>query len=103
MLVPLVFLSGCSLDATLEDISKPFIPFFQKVSGAEFVSGSTAEYQTTLNGYKVMASVGHYIPNQALKTPNGYFVFSSVQGNMLSDELAAEGTDWQNFNPNPGP
>ncbi|HRO67329.1 MAG TPA: hypothetical protein PL182_07185 [Pseudobdellovibrionaceae bacterium] len=94
-------LSGCSMDASILDLKKGVTrPFMEKTSGAEFVSGAATKYQKSPGqpggaapeGYYVMSSVGHFLPKQAMKTPvRHYIVFSTVQGNMFSDELYAEG------------
>lgn len=99
------------MDASILDLRKgPNRPFMEKTSGAEFVSGASTKYQLSAGPpagpapgrYRVMASVGHFLPKQAVKTPvRKYIVFSTVQGNMFSDELYEEGAldDPSAFNP----
>lgn len=78
--------SGCSLDSSLTglnpiDILNPF----EKSQGAEIVSGST-QYRLTNNNYKVSASAGNVYDKLQGTTSNGYKVYITVQGQMLSEE-----------------
>lgn len=100
LVASVLFLSGCSMDASILDLKKITRPFMEKTSGAEFVSGAATKYELSPGPpggpapgrYRVMASVGHFLPKQAVKTPiRHYMVFSTVQGNMFSDELHEEG------------
>jgi hypothetical protein len=89
-----LFLTGCSLDASILQIELPNAPAptvtFEKPGGAEFVSGASPDYQTTpILGYKVQASVGHFIAEPRIETVGrGYIVYSSVQGNMISEQIS---------------
>lgn len=81
--------TGCSMDASIlsmDQAAKILSP--EKPGGAEFVAGSTGEYQTTPNrGYKVQAVAGHFLGVPRQVTPNRhYIVYSSVQGSMFSQE-----------------
>lgn len=82
---------GCSLDASLGNlVDHVDIPFFQKVQGAEFVSGSTQFKKTSgaagAGQFKVQASVGHWHGETLTKTVRGYTAYTSVQAQMISEE-----------------
>ncbi|MES3036521.1 MAG: hypothetical protein V4736_01320 [Bdellovibrionota bacterium] len=82
-------MSGCSIDASVGDLfpKTDFTNFLSKTQGAEFVSGSTQYQLTPTNGYKVQVSVGNYINTIRATTSGGYTVYSSIQGDMLSDQV----------------
>lgn len=66
----------------------PIDNVFDKVVSSEFVSGSNQMQNTLINNYKVISSVGSYNKELYSKTPNGYGVFTSVQGTLISlDEV----------------
>ena len=82
------FLAGCSIEASitslLGDIKKPPSP---KSNGAEIVSGSLSSVQkTTLSGYYVTSSAGVYTDQIAGRTPSGYRVYTTVHGQMISED-----------------
>lgn len=84
-------LTGCSLDASLDMINKVVdTPILQKSQGAEFVSGSTQYVKTSGSAgagrYEVQASVGNWHGDTMVTTTRGYTVFTSVQGQMISEE-----------------
>ncbi len=80
-------LSACSIDSSLFGVQLPELNLFQKTQGAEIVAGSN-QYQNTLNNYKVSASAGNVYDKVSGQTGNGYKVYITVQGQMLSEELA---------------
>lgn len=80
--------TACSVTASIDSTSEEpvTIKIQNKPAAAEFVSGSTGAYQTTARGYKVQASVGHYLAEPVQETPTRHYkVYSSVQGSMLSE------------------
>jgi len=56
----------------------------QTVGGAEFVSSSAQYENTLLNNYHVQQSVGDFLPTLQQTSPSGYKLYSTVQGQMLS-------------------
>lgn len=82
-------LTGCSIDSSLFGVALPDLDLFQKTQGAEIVAGSN-QYQVTGTGYKVSASAGNVYDKVSGSTNNGYKVYITVQGQMLSEELAPE-------------
>ncbi len=76
--------TGCSLDSSLTGLSLEDLIPFQKTQGAEIVAGST-QYFHTANNYKVNASAGNVYDQLRGTTSNGYKVYITVQGQMISD------------------
>ena len=76
--------TGCSLDSALFGVNPSKIGL-QKTQGAEIVSGST-QYRLTSNNYLVSASAGSVYDKINGTTSNGYKVYITVQGQMLSEE-----------------
>ncbi len=76
--------TGCSLDSALFGVNSP-ITGLSKTQGAEIVSGST-QYNLTSNNYLVSASAGSVYDKVKGTTSNGYKVYITVQGQMLSEE-----------------
>jgi len=78
--------TGCSLDSSLTGLES-IVDFFplDKVSQAEIVSGST-QYRLTANNYKVSASAGSVYDRLSGETANGYKVYLTVQGQMISGD-----------------
>ncbi|WP_413577096.1 hypothetical protein ACLVWU_02800 [Bdellovibrio sp. HCB290] len=85
--------SGCSLEASLEDLSA-VISMKAPSKATGLVSGSTQD-GTTVSGYKVQSSVGNYLsqieqcadtgtPNCTVPGSYKYKVYSSVQGAIVS-------------------
>jgi hypothetical protein len=77
--------TGCSLDSALFGVNPIKGITFQKTQGAEIVSGST-QYRLTGNNYLVSASAGSVYDKINGTTSNGYKVYITVQGQMLSEE-----------------
>ena len=77
--------AGCSLDSALFGVNPLKGISLQKTQGAEIVSGST-QYRLTNNNYLVSASAGSVYDKINGTTLNGYKVYISVQGQMLSEE-----------------
>jgi hypothetical protein len=76
---------GCSLDASLEQISKDVVePLLQKAQLTGFISGSS-QGKVTSGGYRVESSTGNYTNKLQATTSGGYKVFVSVQGNIVSE------------------
>lgn len=75
---------GCSLEASLEQISKDTGPLMQKAQSTGFISGSS-QGTLTSGGYRVESSTGNYTNKLQTTTNVGYKVFVSVQGNIISD------------------
>lgn len=78
-------LSGCSIDSSLFGVKLPEVIAQEKAQGAEIVSGST-QYRLTSNNYKVSASAGSVYDKLRGTTSNGYKVYITVQGQMLSED-----------------
>lgn len=83
-------MSACSIEANVSELFP--VPdlsnLLSQTQGGEFVSGST-QYETTVNqGYRVQVSVGSYIKELKSVTPSQYTVFTSIQGDILSDQVA---------------
>ena len=88
MVIGSMSLSACSIDSSLFGVKISDLNPFQKMQGAEIVSGSN-QFQVTANGYKVSASAGSVFDKvSGLPTANGYKIYITVQGQMLSEELA---------------
>jgi hypothetical protein len=77
--------TGCSLDSALFGVNPVPSLVYQKTQGAEIVSGST-QYRLTANNYLVSASAGSVYDKINGTTSNGYKVYLTVQGQMLSEE-----------------
>jgi hypothetical protein len=52
---------------------------------SEFVSGGLP-YQSTSQGYKISGSVGSIYSGAVQTSPQGYKIYSSVQGSLLSED-----------------
>lgn len=59
--------------------SKPY-----QINESEFVSGSSPYEKTPLRKYKILSSAGNFQRELVSKTPRGYTLYSSVQGEMIS-------------------
>lgn len=59
--------------------SKPY-----QINESEFVSGSSPYEKTPQRKYKILSSAGNYQRELVSKTPRGYTIYSSVQGEMIS-------------------
>jgi hypothetical protein len=77
--------SGCSIDSSLFGVKQPEPVIMAKSQSAEIVSGST-QYRLTANNYHVSASAGNTYDKVTGTTANGYKVYITVQGEMLSEE-----------------
>ncbi|UYL10010.1 hypothetical protein B9G69_005395 [Bdellovibrio sp. SKB1291214] len=84
MLLALMALaSGCSLEASLEDLDA-IISAKAPSKATGLVSGSTQD-GTTSSGYKIQSSVGNYLSEIEQTTDTGkYKVYSSIQGAIVS-------------------
>lgn len=79
-------LSGCgkvSLD--LDNLTAPSLPFLKLNEGAEFVA-SSQQGQQTYKGYTVDTSAGASFGGIQTTTLNGYKVYTSMQGQLISED-----------------
>jgi hypothetical protein len=88
-LVTLLATAGCSLDASIQNLSKGVTSIMQAPAKATgLVSGST-QIGTAGSGattYKVQSTVGNYMSGIEQSTADGsYKVYSSVQGALVSN------------------
>lgn len=77
--------TGCSLDSSLFGLNPLPRLGLQKTQGAEIVAGSN-QYRFTANNYRVSASAGNVYDRLSGTTANGYKVYLTVQGQMVSEE-----------------
>ncbi|GIL17861.1 MAG: hypothetical protein BroJett040_16120 [Oligoflexia bacterium] len=76
-------LSACSVGGNITDeTQRSTTPMMGTLTG--FVSGSK-QNETTTGGYTVSASLGNYASGIKQQTDSGYTVYSSVQGNIVSE------------------
>jgi hypothetical protein len=66
------------------DASAPII--FSKTNSLEIVSGGSKYETTAISGYKVRHSVGALFSKQIATTPQGYKVYSQIQGRISAEE-----------------
>ncbi|WP_413612352.1 hypothetical protein [Bdellovibrio sp. HCB-110] len=90
LLLLLAILTGCSLEASLEQLAGEAAPIKlqdpAKTTG--LVSGSTQTGTATGGGvtYHVQSTVGNYLSEmEQTTTDNSYKVYSSVQGAIVSN------------------
>lgn len=82
---------GCQLNASITNLrsvdDQNGVETLEKNGAGEFVSGS-GQYQTTLiREYRVLSSVGSAQGELTQTTPNGYRVYFTVQGVVVSNEV----------------
>lgn len=76
-------LTACSVGGTITDEThRSSTPMMGTLTG--FVSGSK-QNETTAGGYTVSASVGNFASGIKQETASGYTIYSSVQGNIVSE------------------
>lgn len=84
-----VVIAGCSMDISLEQVSKKSPIKFQSAKLAGLISGSSQIGTATGNGgdtYIVQSTVGNYISSMEQTTSdNSYKIYSSVQGSIISN------------------
>jgi hypothetical protein len=86
----LVASTGCGKVSLDLNNVLPSQPSVIRMSGAaEFVSGSQ-QGEKTINNYTVDVSAGAVFSKLESTTPNGYKVYSTVQGAMISEDKAKE-------------
>lgn len=73
--------SGCSLDASLEQLNSIKEVFNHKSSE---VINTSSQKVITPGGKTVSASLGNSYKNLVGETPRGYKVYSTVQGQIIS-------------------
>lgn len=86
-LLATISLSGCYMSGQITNINddSSFLPGVSlKPAGTEFVSGSGQFKNTPIRNYKSLSSVGSFQSQVIQTSPNGYKMFSSVQGVVAS-------------------
>ena len=84
-LVTLFASVGCGrVQLSLDDLAEVKPDPLKLSKGAEFVAAAQTG-EKTINGYEVDSSVGSVFSQLEAKTPNGYKVYSTVQGHIVSD------------------
>lgn len=92
LMLSLLFLSatGCGKMAlNLDNVLPSIGDVFKMSNGAEFVAASQKGEKTT-GKYTVDTSTGASYGNLVATTPNGYKIYSTVQGQMTSETLQAK-------------
>jgi hypothetical protein len=78
-----VLIAGCSSSGDITDLrTKLQKPTLGQQTG--LISGSMQNF-TSPQGYKVSASLGSWTEGVQQKTSQGYTVYSSVEGNIISE------------------
>lgn len=86
---------GCYLSASIANLNQspapgasdhPPVFKVDNPGGAEFVSGSDQYLITQVRRYQIISSSGSYNREIKVKTPKGYFLYSSVQGALISGQ-----------------
>lgn len=89
VLATLAFLSGCGyVKSSLtrgSDGGDQILPPFFKTSDTEFVASAVKNKATPNNGFKVNTSMGSMTNKIEMTTPNGYKVFTSVEGRISAE------------------
>jgi len=85
-----IFVSGCSLDASLQDLgaAKPGFTFQNTAKTSGLISGSTQAGTATGGGvtYHMQSTLGSYVSGVEQETTDStYKVYSSVQGALISE------------------
>lgn len=83
-LAALVLLEGCSMEASIDAISKEVTAVFSKASATEVTSGSS-QNSYTARGYKIQASVSYQDSKPEGKTSRGYKVYTNIQGTIFKE------------------
>lgn len=79
-------LTGCGrVSVDLDNLTAPSLPFLRLNEGAEFVA-SSQQAQPTYKGYKVDTSAGSSFGGIQTTTLNGYKVYTSMQGQLISED-----------------
>jgi hypothetical protein len=77
--------AGCSMSASIEDLNPDMSSVTPAKKGQFFGMTSGAIINaTSANGYKVTASVGEVQSPIKMKASSGWTVYSSVEGNVVS-------------------
>lgn len=85
LLAAVAVLGGCGKVAVnLDNLNAPALPVLNLKPGAEFVA-SSQQGQATYKGYKVDTSAGSSFGGIQSQTLNGYKVYSSMQGTLISE------------------
>lgn len=75
---------ACSKGGILTLERNPASFVLQSATDASFVSSST-QFESTTHNYKILQSVGDYLPEVEQTTTHNYKYFSGVQGQLVSD------------------
>jgi hypothetical protein len=67
------------------DSISPILAPFLKTEGAEFVSSSLKNQTTLNNNYKISTSMGTITDKIEMQTPNGFKVYTSVEGQISAE------------------
>lgn len=84
-------LTSCFMSASITDLNpqpsdNTNVVMKNKIRGGEFVAGS-GEYEfTQLRRYKIKSAAGMYYSKVVQKTPRGYKIYNSLQGNLLTHQ-----------------
>jgi undecaprenyl pyrophosphate phosphatase UppP len=83
----MIFLSGCTLEASLQEISSTPDFVFNSAKTTGLIPGSS-QSGTTSGGvtiYNIQSTLGSYVSGvEQVTTDNSYKVYSSVQGALIS-------------------
>lgn len=91
VIVSSFLLTSCFMSASITDLNPQAseninVVMKNKIRGGEFVAGS-GEYEfTQLRRYKIKSAAGMYYSKVVQKTPRGYKIYNSLQGNLLNHE-----------------
>ncbi|WP_347356514.1 hypothetical protein [Bdellovibrio sp.] len=83
-LAALILLEGCSMEASIDSITKEVTAVFSKASVTEVTSGSSQNSYTT-RGYKIQASVSYQDSRPEGKTSRGNKVYTNIQGTIFKE------------------
>lgn len=79
-----ITLGGCSMDASLESLSKVVEVLQSKSTNNEFVPASQ-QATVTAQGYKVQSSLSYHSSQDDVVTSQGYKVQTSVQSTLYKE------------------
>lgn len=82
-LLPFFFV-GCSLESSIQSLTKNSPEVFQKAQTAEVTSASSQNSYST-RGYKVQASVSYQNAKAEAVTGRGFKVYTNVQGTIFKE------------------
>jgi hypothetical protein len=82
LLLPLA-LAACSVEGDINDMTLRSVQL--KAGTATGFLSSSSQAETTAGGYKVSSSSGHTTTGIYQQTTGGYKVYSTIQGNNVSE------------------